>query len=242
MPRRALLAPSLTLCLALGLGCNRSKGPDASYEKAARIYQQLYASSLDDAYADPKMNDVVELLKQVDERSIDAEPAKAMLGAISHGREALAQQRAERERRGAAAAASAAQRVQLDPEKILAASASAAAAALPDAGPPADPFGPGSSVAEINTATGGCLVDGEQFTENGTNQAGTIYRLAPAPRCADRLPGYGGQAILVVGGRVYRRIADPQAGKPVQPAAAPVAPAPRSPPPRAGNSAPDAGA
>jgi len=228
VPRRAAFC---LLCLALAAGCRRKTGPDANYEKAAQLYQQLYATELDDAYGDPGMDEVVALLNKVDARSIDAERAKTLLGTIERGREALAKQRAEREKMAAAAAASAARGgPQIDPVKVLAESA-------PDAGPMRDPYGPGASVGEINTATGGCLVPNEPFREQGTGREGTVYRLARSPGCIERLPGFDGQALLVMNDKVYRRMGDfppmqapvPDAGTP-QPA--PQAPqAPRAPPP-----------
>ena len=224
MARRAA---SCLLCLSLAAGCR--KGPDANYEKAAQLYQQLYATDLDDAYGDPRMDEVVALLRKVDGRSIDAERAQTMLGTIERGRAALAKQRAEREKMAAAAAASAATSgPQIDPVKILAESA-------PKAGSIRDPYGPGASVAEINTATGGCLVPNEPFQEQGSGMQGTVYRLARSPGCIERLPGFDGQALLVMNDKVYRRMADfPPAQATVSdagPPPGPPAPAPRAPPP-----------
>jgi hypothetical protein len=215
VPRRAAFC---LLCLALA-GCRWKTGPDANFEQAAQLYQQLYATELDDAYGDPRMDEVVALLKKVEGRSIDAERAKMLLGTIERGREALAKQRAEREKMAAAAAASAARGgPQIDPAKVLAASA-------PQAASMRDPYGPGASVAEINTATGGCLVPNEPFREQGTGMQGTVYRLARSPACIERLPGFDGQALLVASDKVYRRMVDfppmqgtvPDAGTP-QPA------------------------
>jgi hypothetical protein len=190
------------LCLFLAAGCRRQKGPDANYEKAAKLFQQLYATELDDAYGDPQMDQVVVLLKMVDSGSMDADGAKTMLHAIAHGREELAKSRAEREKMGAAAAASARNSSpNIDPAKVLAASE-------PDAGPAQDPYGPGASIVDINTASGGCLTEFEAFNETGTNVAGTVYRMTKSQGCADKLPGFVGQAILVVSGRLYRRIPD----------------------------------
>ena len=220
MNRRAVLILFATLSAA---GCRRGPGqPDANYQKASRLYQQLYASQLDDAYGDPKMNDVVALLQRVDPGSRDAEAASGMIGAIQHGREELAKSRAAREKMAAAAqAAASAPSVEIDPRKILAAD-------TPDAGPAQDPYGPGASVAEINTGTGGCLSGYEPFTEQGTGVSGTVYRLVPGAGCAGKLPGYVGQAVLVVNGRIYRRMTDPNPA-----IAAPPPPVDAGPPPQA---------
>jgi hypothetical protein len=200
------------LCLVLAVGCRRQKGPDANYDKAAKLYQQLYAAELDDAYGDPQMNQVVALLKKVDDRSVDADAAQTMLRAIDHGREELAKSRAAREKMGAAAAASAAHAIaNIDPTQILAAS-------QPDAGPDSDPYAAGSLISEINTSSGGCLVDGEPFQEQGTGATGIVYRRARSQPCAEKLPGLEGQVLLVVGGRIYRRVPDtapPPAGQAV---------------------------
>lgn len=215
MSRRAALC-LVSLALA---GCHRTTGPDENYQRAATLYQQLYATQLDDAYGDPRMDEVVALLRKVDGRSVDAQAAQTMLGAIQHGREALAKERAEREKVSAAATAPAA-RVSVDPEQVL-------AAGVEDAGTAEqDPFGPGASIAELNTQTGGCLVDNEPFNEQGTGKTGTVYRVAPSEGCKSRLPGFAGQAILVADGKIYRRIPDPRPPEPPRPAAAPDAGAP----------------
>lgn len=200
MNRRAAL---ILLAVLAAAGCRRGAGPpDANYEKASQLYQQLYAAQLDDAYGDPKMNDVVALLHKVDSGSVDAQAAQTMLDAIQHGREELAKSQAAAERRAAAAQAAAPPQVQIDPSQVLAAGA-------PDAGPPQDPYGPGASVADINAATGGCLTGYEPFNEQGTGVSGTVYRVVPGQTCAAKLPGFVGQAVLVVNGNIYRRMVDP---------------------------------
>lgn len=207
------------LCLAL-TACRQKAGPDANYEQASKLYQQLYATQLDDAYGDPQMDRVVVLLKQVDPNSVDAEAAKTMLHSIETGRDQLAKQRAERERMAAAAAASAASpQVNIDPSAVL-----SAASAPVDAGPQ-DPYGPGASVSDINSQSGGCLSGMEPFNEQGTGVSGTVYRVVPTSNCSGKLPGFVGQAVLVVGGKIYRRIPDPNPPKPAQ--AAPDAGPPR---------------
>ena len=190
-------AALLTVTFAL-LAC-RSRGPDANYQQAFTIYQQLYATELDDAYGDARMNDVVTLLRKVDPRSGDAERATALLGTIERGKEALAQQQAEREKRSNAITQSAtASQFEINPSKILAANE-------PDAGQPVqDPFGPGASVADLNASHGGCLQDNEPFNEQGTGVSGTVYRVAPSDSCRSKLPGLSGQIVLVVGGKVIR--------------------------------------
>jgi len=214
--RAAIWVVALTLA-----GCRRNTGPDESYQQAAAIYQQLYSTQLDDAYGDPRMDEVVSLLHKVDPRSVDAQPAQAMLGTIQRGREELARQRAEREKMAAAAAQSATSSAgHIDPEQVL-------AAANTDAGQPQDPFGPGGSVAELNKQSGGCLQDSEPFSEQGTGVTGTVYRMSPTDACKGKLPGLVGQIVLVVNGKIYRRLGDPRPppAPPAPPASAKAPPA-----------------
>jgi hypothetical protein len=217
--RRAVIC---LLAILAAAGCRkRPSGPDANFQQASRLYQQLYATELDDAYGDARIETVIMQLTKVDPNSVDAEAATALLGTIQRGKEALAQDRARREKISTAAQITAALPApNIDVQKII-------SAGTPDAGPPPDPYGAGASVAEINRATGGCLVDGEPFNEQGTSVNGTVYRVASSSDCSSKLPGYVGQAVLVVNGRIYRRIADPNppgaAPPPVPDAGAPAA-------------------
>jgi hypothetical protein len=221
----------LVAVLALAFACTRSAPkPDANYERASQIYQQLFAAQLDDAYGDPKMNEVEALLKKVDSASADAASAQTMLGAIQHGREELAKDRAARDRVTAAAAAPV-KMPNIDPDKILAASKAAAGPA--DAGAPSDAYGPGASIAELNSSTGGCLVAYEPFTETGTGKTGTVYRLSSAPLCTKALPSFDGQAVLVTDGLIYRRLAASSLSPPVPIALPPGAPSSQQPIPPA---------
>jgi hypothetical protein len=233
--RIAAACSRLAACaLALALSCARYSGPpDANFARAHDLYQQLYAAELDEAYGNPKMDEVVSLLQLVHKRSVDAPSAQALLHAIEHGREELAKVHAEREKLRKAAAEVVAVRSNIDPLRVL---------EQPDAGPPQDPYGPAASIAQINKDSGGCLVAGEPFREGVTNRTGTLYRLAPNPVCKDKLPGFVGQAVMVSEGKVYRRILEsqvphppPQAtGAPDGGVAARPAPARQAAPPDAG--------
>jgi hypothetical protein len=231
-----LLRQLAACALALGFSCARYSGPpDPNFAKAHDLYQRLYVSELDEAYGDPKMDEVVSLLNAVNKRSVDAPSAQALLHAIEHGREELAKVRAEREKLSKAATAEViATRSNIDPTHVL---------EQPDAGPPQDPYGPAASVAQINKDSGGCLVAGEPFQEGVTNRTGTLYRLAPNPVCRDKLPGFVGQAVMVSDGKIYRRILESQVPHP------PPAPSPdagtatrSASASRAAANAPDAGA
>lgn len=192
--------------LALAAACARYSGPpDPNFAKARDLYQQLYATQLDEAYGDPRMDEVVSLLQGVSRRSVDAPSALALLHAIENGRAELAKIHAEREKLSKAAAEVVAQRTNIDPARVL---------AEPDAGPIQDPYGPGASISQINNDSGGCLVPAEPFHETGTNKTGTLYRLAPNPACKDRLPGFVGQVVMMSEGLMYRRIPESQVPRP----------------------------
>ncbi|MFL5291952.1 MAG: hypothetical protein ACJ79U_10590 [Myxococcales bacterium] len=193
----------LVLALLLVTSCRKAPGPpDPNYEQGSRLYQQLYVQKLDDAYGDPQMDTVVGLLEKVDGNSIDKPAADALQDTIKRGRDAYDKARAQREKEQQAAQQAVTGAPNIDPTRVLGLDERA------DAGAPADPFGPGASISEINAASGGCLVAGEPFQENVTNRAGTVYRLSSSTSCAQRLAGFVGQMVLVTDGRIYRRIPD----------------------------------
>ena len=202
---RSALSRSAAICLLsvlVAAGCRRSTGPDASYGQAFTLYQQLYATQLDDAYGDPRMDEVVALLRAVDPRSSDAQAAQALLGTIQRGRDALGKERAEREKATAAVKAPAPV-ADVDTSKIW-------AAMEPDAGVHGDPFGPGTPLAQMTASSGGCMAANEPFNEQGTGVSGTVYRVVSSDACKSKLPGLVGQIVLVANGKVYRRMEDPR--------------------------------
>ncbi|MFL5312019.1 MAG: hypothetical protein ACJ79H_16425, partial [Myxococcales bacterium] len=113
-------ARAFACALALAAACARYAGPaDANFAKARDLYQQLYASDLDEAYGDPEMDQVVSLLENVNKRSVDSPSAQALLHAIDHGREELAKVHAEREKLRKAAAQMVAAPSNIDPSRVL---------------------------------------------------------------------------------------------------------------------------
>jgi hypothetical protein len=194
--RRACIPLLAALCLVAG--CRRkSTGPSRDYETAATLYQQLYVTLLDDAYGDARMDEVVAGLKRVDPASIDAQAASDLLGTIDRGRAELAKQRAERAKRTEGLTAP--KPVQIDPSAVLAMSRGASPVER-------DPTGTGASISELNRQYGGCLVSDQGFREQGTGKSGTVYTLAPYSACREKLPGFVGQAVMVIDGVIYRRI------------------------------------
>lgn len=246
LARLPVLALSL---LAFGSlpACKSKTGPSPHYDRGAALHQQLFVRLLDDAYLDPRMDEAARELKLVETTSLDYPNAVELLAQIDKGR------------KDAAAARDARARSYAEMEKGLKAP-SGVFPSIPDSAPPppppaaapaagpvvADPFGPGALIADINKATGGCLVSSGPFREEGGADAkqGLAYKLVETPACKDKLPGFVGQVVLSVEGKVYRRIssdaarveetkkADAGTPAPAAPtkAAAPAAPAAPVPP------------
>jgi hypothetical protein len=237
------LCIALALCAALSFqACKRKTGPSVHYDRGAALHQQLYVRMLDDAYLDPRMDEVVRELKLVETTSVSYENAAELLKQIEKGK------------KDAVAARDARAKAQANLDKGLAPPPAAPPGfgvvvdAAPgeeqrDAGAP-DPYGVGASVAEINAASGGCLVSAGPFREEGSaeGKSGTAYKLAEGDTCRSKLPGFGGQVVLAVDGRIYRRIAATAARvedvKPTLPDGGPIPPpqakqqqAPPPPPP-----------
>ncbi len=181
MSRRAAIC---ILAVVLWAGCRRSTGPDANYQRAFTLYQQLYATQLDDAYGDPRMDEVVALLRAVDSRSSDAQPAQNLLGTIERGKDALVRDRAEREK-ATAAVRPPAPVTNFDTSKMF-------AALETDAGTQGgDPFGPGASLAELTASSGGCLAPNEPFTGSLQGEAAGPVRPDRAGGQQQGLPAHG---------------------------------------------------
>jgi hypothetical protein len=215
--------------LALPACKKQPPAPSPEYDQAWRLYANLYARQLDDAFGNAQMEDVVALLKRVDDKSADADAARTLLQRIDEGRKALAAERDARAKvrkelapdapgRDLIAAVNAA----AGPPSADAGAPATTATSGVDAGPaPQDPFAPGSSIAALNSSTGGCLVAGEPFKERISNRTGQVYRVAPSELCQQKLTGLSGQAVLVVDGRIYRRVSASEVAQPAQPLAAP---------------------
>ena len=228
---------SAFLVLAAGLpACKRKTGPSEHYDRGSSIHQRLYVTLLDDGYLDPRMEEAVMELKLVETSSVSYPFAVELLGQIEKGRveakaAAAARAKSQAEMQAGLAPSS------LDPRKFAGAQAPPAPKLeATDAGPPPlDPFGPGALIADINKESGGCLVAGGPFKEEGGKVSGLVYKLSETSTCREKLGGFTGQLVLAIDGRIYRRVPATEArvtggadaGTPA--AAAPVA-APTPPP------------
>lgn len=207
MVRRLILAIAVSAaCLGLPACKRKPPQPSPQYEKASRIHQDLYVRKLDAAYLDPRMDEAVTLLKQVPAESVDAAAAQELLQTIEKGRAQAKAENAEREKAQADLQKGLDSLSAVDPTKVLNAAAPAAGAADPGAPAEADPYGEGASIADLNRQSGGCLVAGITFTEEGSKKRGVTYKVANSSECRAKLPGMVGELVLVIDGRVYRRV------------------------------------
>ena len=209
MAQRVVQVAALVCALSLLPACKSKTGPSPHYDRGAGLHQQLWVRLLDDAYLDPRMDEAVRELKLVESASVSHPNAVELLGQIEKGR------------KDAASARDARAKSLAEMQKGLQAPAitgvpgpgapppPAPPPPPPDAGPVVpDPFGPGALIAEINQSTGGCLVASVPFREEGEGgQTGVSYKLAAGETCKDKLPGFVGQVVLAVNGKIYRRIA-----------------------------------
>ena len=208
-PTFASCVGSLLIALLLGASqpaCKRKTGPSEHYDRGSAIHQRLYVTLLDDAYLDPRMEEAIKELKQVEATSISHPLALELLGQIdkgSKGAKAAAELRAKSQaemQRGLLPPS-------IDPSRFAPPPPPPPAPETPDAGTAAqDPYGPGALIDDINKATGGCLAPAGPFREEGGKVSGVAYRLVALDRCRDQAPGLFGQVVLAVEGRVYRRL------------------------------------
>src|SRR5262249_32792866 len=77
----------LVFALIGSLGCHRQKAPSQEFASANRLFVRVYAEKLEDAYLDPRMAQVEQLLNEVAAESADYAAAQELLGRIRTGRE-----------------------------------------------------------------------------------------------------------------------------------------------------------
>jgi hypothetical protein len=68
-------------------GCRRQKLPSQEFAAADRLFVRIYGEKLDDAFLDPRMAQVEQLLSQVGEESADYPAAQQLQSRINAGRQ-----------------------------------------------------------------------------------------------------------------------------------------------------------
>jgi hypothetical protein len=208
----------LSLALVAIAGCQKKPMPSERYAQAHELFSKLYAAQLDDAFVDPAIARVEELLAQVPEDSSDFAPAKALSRRIREGRSHL--QEAEAVRRAASAQALASgpyERMQVQ------------AARPPEAAPPIEDAGSSQPSAhmplsEFTRRFSGCFQSSDRINVLGQGMHDS-WELKDIANCRDRYPGFDQLLVLTNGTEVAMNIAKslieyrlPDGGTPTQPA------------------------
>lgn len=182
-PTRLVLSISLLATFAIlgAASCKKVRLPSAEYEQAQQFHVALLGRYAEDGYDRPEADEILKLLDQVPPQSLDAEAAAQLKARILAGRQRLADQRAERERRLAAAGPATGD--------FSPSSSSGGAAAAPEAGPR---IAPGMKVEELKAAFGDCFemktpinVEGMGPADAGP-QAGEAWGVKDTPACKER--------------------------------------------------------
>ncbi len=197
MPGRALI---LSLVLVAIGGCQKKQVPSERYIEAHALFSKLYAAQLDDAFVDPAIAQVEDLLGKVPEDSSDFAPAQALSRRIREGRSHL--QEAEAVRRAASALALASgpyERMQ-----VQAARPTEAAPSVEDAGSN-QPWAH-MPLSEFTRRFSGCFKSSDKINVLGQGMHES-WELKDIANCRDRHPGFDQLLVLTNGKEVAMNIA-----------------------------------
>jgi len=205
MRRRPLeLSPTFAFALVLtsallAVGCRKKQLPSDSYTQAHELFTKLYATSLDDAFADPQMARVEALLQQVPEDSSDYPAASALSRRIREGRKHL--QEADAARRAAAAQAIASGPYErMGPIKRAPDPVAEAA----DAG--SNQPSPHMALAEFTNRFSGCFQRSDPINLVGKGMVDS-WELKDIANCRDRHPGFDQLFVLTDSKEVVTNVA-----------------------------------
>ncbi len=220
----AALALVVVASLASLAACHRPPSESEEFHSAFQLYNQLYTASLDDAYADPRMLRVQELLHKVDPASGQAQEAKDLLEKVEKGI-------AEASARAARVAAD--QKAAEAPGKMDHPAFAEPARPAAPAGPPASGPALGMTRDEFVGKFGDCFERKGDY-EQGPKR-GEAFALLPA--CKEKYPAMVESLVVLLDNRVASLVPLKEVtvrtvdagGPPV--AAPPPAPVPAPPPP-----------
>ncbi len=186
----------LLLAMPLSSGCRRGKAPSEEFTQAHGLFTRLYAAKLDDAFDDPQMAQVEELLQQVPENSLDFTGARELLVRIREGRAALKAAAQARHAAQAQALASGGYQRMLD-DRAVAGSGNAPAEDAGVAHPTA-----GMAVAEFTGRFSNCFQTSEAINVIGHGKMDS-WELKDIANCRDRHPGFDGSLVLTDARQVF---------------------------------------
>jgi len=179
----ALLAPA---------ACRKPK-PSPAFLEARGAYTTLIAELGDDAYAEPQMQQIEDVLKTVPSDSADAQAAQDLLAKIASERKRIDDERAAREK----ALASALAPTPPDNSPRPTESPEPAAAAV-DAGTPSE-FATGMSLEDVRRVSQGCFsFSGPLQLRNadGTESPAEVYERMDSTVCNSRYARYSDRFLV----------------------------------------------
>ncbi len=219
---RSYRLPALALAfatLAIGLGaCHRAAPDSPEYQDAFDLYTKIYAAKLDDAYGDPRMQQVSALLDKVDPASSRAAEAKDLKAKVDQGF-------ADFKKRQDAVAAD--QKAAETPAKWPTSQGGEAPAAPPTP-PPTPTNGPslGMTRDEFLSKYGDCFALKGLYQQAA--KQGEAYVVKPG--CNAKYPALANSLVVLLDSRVSLLIPMSQVSTVVQDAGTPAAPEPPPPP------------
>ncbi len=178
-------------------GSCRKAQPSPQYHEALALHDRLHGEKLDDAYVDPEMEKVEELLRQVSDSSADYKAAQELLAKIASERQRVAKENEERQRAIAEA---------LKPPPMPDRTEGQTAvqptqpSEPPDAAEPDQPA-PGMSVQEFTRRFSRCFQSASPVEVQGQGRL-EAYELKNIANCRDLHPSFVDQLLLVQEGRL----------------------------------------
>lgn len=200
--RRPLLGLVSTVLIALALAACRKPpaAPSPEYDQAHQLFSKLYSQKLDEAYLDPQMDQVQELLAQVSPDSLDAQSAKELDQRIRDGKAKM--EKARKEQADAIAAAHQVDSFPSTPTPPMPVAPPKPPAEAPkDAGTQDRGPAVGSPASELPAGYLGCFHSSKPISvkEHGLRDA---WEMSDSTKCSLAYPSYVGQVVLVEEGKV----------------------------------------
>jgi len=184
--------------LLLGTGCRSERKRSIDYAQAIELHATLVGSEVDEAYSDPQMEEVVGLLRKVNESHVEHGAALSLLDRIQKERERVVAERKARE--------DALKKAQTPvPFQHSGASASPAAGRTEVAAPSpraGDQPEIGMGFRDFDRQFSGCFTQWQSIEVKGRGPM-DAYELKDITNCRERHPGFMGKLVLVRGSEIY---------------------------------------
>ncbi|HEY8210897.1 MAG TPA: hypothetical protein VIG99_25610 [Myxococcaceae bacterium] len=183
-PGTALLLLAL---LVAAPGCPRERGHSKAFDDASALFRKAFVEKDEDAFDDPRMQEVERLLSVVPPQSIDFPAAEELKKRIADGRAALEARRAENAQPEAPPPPAdpwAGERNDPPPE-------------VPDAGPPlARAPRIGMTVEELRKRFSECFSYRENIVVEGHGRH-DVYAPSATEACAKEYPGFAQKLVVI---------------------------------------------